>query len=147
MMQLSYGYGHFSVGSLHDYKDKQHKRVWDNRFTLYKLFNWIKENYNTEQHKIRNEGDKLALFTNDKKLWENFCGTFKDQISEIEPTDALNNNINVSPADYITPDAVVNMDDKLFNEYCNTDVFGTNQEKECISSLSDTKIPHRVNLN
>ena len=80
---LSYGYGHFSMGSLHDYKDKQHKRVWDNRFTLYKLFNWIKENYNTEQHKIRNEGDKLAFFTNDKKLWENFCGTFKDQISEI----------------------------------------------------------------
>jgi hypothetical protein len=89
-----------------------------------------------------------------KGLWDvtvlhlNIIGTLtKDQISEIEPTDALNNNINVSPADYITPDAVVNMDDKLFDEYCNTDVFGTNQEKECISSLSDNKIPHRVNLN
>jgi len=80
---LSYGYSKFSLGSLSDYKQKQHKRVWDNRFTLYKLFNWINENYDTKHHKIRNEGDKLAFFTNDKDLWENFCGTFKNQISEI----------------------------------------------------------------
>ena len=80
---LTYGYGHFSLSSLHDWKSKQHKRIWENRFTLYKLFNWINANYDTQNHKIRNEGDRLAFFTNDKKLWESFCGTFKDELSEL----------------------------------------------------------------
>jgi len=80
---LSYGYGSFSVGTLHDYKDKQHKRVWDNRFNLYKLFNWLNENYDNKNHQIRNEGDKLALFTNDKATWESFCDAFKNQITEL----------------------------------------------------------------
>lgn len=109
----------------------------------------LRENDNVGKHiEIFVKVDKMKGLWDVTVLHLNIIGTLtKDQISEIEPTDALNNNINVSPADYITPDAVVNMDDKLFNEYCNTDVFGTNQEKECISSLSDTKIPHRVNLN
>ena len=80
---LSYGYSNFTIGSIHDYKSQSRKRVWNNRFTLYKLFNWITTNYNTNDHKIRNEGDKLAFFTNDKKLWEDFCGTFKNEISEL----------------------------------------------------------------
>lgn len=80
---LNYGYSNFTLGSLHDWKSRTRKRVWNNRFTLYKLFNWINTNYNTQDHKIRNEGDKLAFFTNDKKLWEDFCATFKDELSEL----------------------------------------------------------------
>jgi len=80
---LSYGYSDFSLGSLHDWKSDSRKRVWNNRFTLYKLFNWINEHYDTQQNTIRNEGDKLAFFTNDKAKWEDFCGTFKNEITEL----------------------------------------------------------------
>lgn len=71
----------------------------------------------------------------------------KEQISEIEPTDALNNNINVSAADYITRNAELDSNNTLFTEYCNTNNFIKNMEKECVIALSDKKNPHEVNLS
>jgi len=81
--RISYGYSSFSLGTLHDWQSKSQRRIWDNRFTLYKLYNWIQQHYNTEHHKIRNEGDRLAFFTNNKATWENFCGAFKNEIAEL----------------------------------------------------------------
>ena len=80
---LSYDYSNFTIGSVHDHKSQRRKQIWDNRFTLYKLFNWISKNYETNTHKIRNEGDKLAFFTNDKTLWEDFYRCFKKEITEL----------------------------------------------------------------
>lgn len=79
---LNYAYSSLSLG-INDNRHKSHKEIWENRFTLYKLYNWIQKHYVHEVHKIRNEGDKLGFFTNDKVVWENFCGTFKDHLHEM----------------------------------------------------------------
>lgn len=81
--RLSYGYSTLSLDSLNDYRSKTRKSVWANRFTLYKLFIWINNNYLPKESKIRNEGDKLAFFTNNKEIWLNFCAEFKNEITEL----------------------------------------------------------------
>lgn len=71
------------ISTTNDWKVDSRRKTWDNRFTLYKLYTWIQTHYDNQKHTIRNEGDKLALFTNDKLIWENFCGAFKNHINEL----------------------------------------------------------------
>jgi len=77
----SYHYANMNL-DLHEGRYKANKEVWENRFTLYKLYNWITTNYNKDS-KIRNEGNKLAFYTNDESLWLDLTNTFKNEINEI----------------------------------------------------------------
>lgn len=107
--------------------------------------------------KEENLGKHIEIFVKADKmkgLWEinvihvGVIGSLtKEQISEIEPTDALNNNINISASDYITPNAELETKNTLFSEYCNTNKFGDTLDKDCVIALSDKKNPHIVNLS
>ena len=78
---LTYHYT-FENEDLKDWRTNRTKAVWNNRFNLYKLYNWLNENY-ADHCKVRNEGDKLGFFTSDKETYESFLSTFKDSIIEL----------------------------------------------------------------
>ena len=67
------------------YKDQRNKRIWQNRFTLYALYNWVNQNKAEfpGDLNIRNEGDKFAIFTSHKEVWDDFTKTFNQYVCEL----------------------------------------------------------------
>jgi len=67
------------------YKEGRNKRIWGNRFVLYKLYCWVVENRSQypDDISIRNEGNEFTIFTLHKEIWDDFIKTFDKEIAQI----------------------------------------------------------------